>query len=175
MSDRLCSKDGCTRKFLARNLCQLHYQRATFSPTHSSWGAMKRRCYDKNFLGYEKYGGRGITVCDRWLDYKNFLADMGERPDSMSIDRIDVNGNYEPSNCRWADREAQNHNQNRRADNTSGIPGVNWHTKQSKWVARISIRGKRISLGYFNNLADAELAYINAKNKVKESYGIVHA
>lgn len=70
--------------------------------TYKSWSCMKSRCFHKSTPLYKNYGGRGITVCDRWLDFNNFLLDMGERPKGKSLDRIDVNKNYEPSNCRWA-------------------------------------------------------------------------
>ncbi len=78
----------------------------------SIWRNMKRRCYYPNTVGYRYYGGRGIKVCDRWLEsFENFLTDMGRRPDSSySIDRINVNGNYEPSNCRWVTNKEQNRN-----------------------------------------------------------------
>ena len=68
-----------------------------------SWAAMRQRCYKPATRGYEYYGGRGITVCDRWSDFVAFLSDMGPKPSPKhSIDRINVDGNYEPGNCRWA-------------------------------------------------------------------------
>lgn len=83
----------------------------TSTPEYSSWSKMLHRCRCKTGHAYARYGGRGITVCDRWLKFENFLADMGHRPSpTHSLDRIQVNGNYQPGNCRWATPKEQANN-----------------------------------------------------------------
>lgn len=90
-----------------------HGVHGKWTPTYFSWVSLRNRCKNANCAGYEYYGGRGISVCSRWDSFENFLADMGERPDGKSIDRIDPDGNYEPNNCRWATRSEQSKNQRR--------------------------------------------------------------
>lgn len=81
------------------------------SPEYRTWQMMRNRCLNPNAQDYEYYGGRGITICDQWSTFDGFLADMGRRPTpEYTLDRIDSDGAYEPSNCRWATRKEQSRN-----------------------------------------------------------------
>lgn len=92
-----------------------HARKGRTTPEFICWQAMIGRCTRPNHVSYRNYGGRGITVCERWLTFEEFLSDMGYRPSSLhSLDRIDVDGDYEPANCRWATRKVQRANQRRR-------------------------------------------------------------
>lgn len=103
---------GCKIKYEARLSHGCGSQNKGTTKEYRAWQGTKNRCYNKNNQDYKDYGGRGIKVCDRWLNsFENFLEDMGESPSKLhSIDRKDVNGNYEPENCRWATPKEQSFN-----------------------------------------------------------------
>lgn len=87
--------------------------------TYWVWAAMRQRCNNPKNVDYKHYGGRGIKVCDRWAWFENFLADMGEAPEGLTLDRKNNNGDYSPENCRWASWQVQRRN---RRDNKEAIP-----------------------------------------------------
>jgi len=121
---------------------------------------------------YKYYGARGIKVCERWDDFSLFLKDMGERPSKQhSLDRIDVNGDYEPSNCRWATQTQQNLNQCLSTRNTSGYTGVSFNSRSQKWLAYININKKHHSLGQFDSRDEA----IAARESAVRDYAVREA
>lgn len=130
------------------------------------WVQMKQRCNNKKCKTYMYYGGRGISVCERWQSsFKNFVEDMGERPIAATLDRIDNDGDYEPSNCRWANMSTQTSNRGDNRNNTSGYKGIVF--RQGSWRVRIMNDYKEISLGSYTSLTDAIQARINGELKYK--------
>ena len=137
------------------------------TPEYSTYHAMKRRCYDTKLEKYSKYGGRGIQVCSRWLDsFENFYTDMGPKPSPKhSIDRINVDGDYTPENCRWATPCQQAANKTRRGSKT-GLTGIQYREKTKKYLVSISANKVNYFIGSFPSLDDA----IFARKKAEETY-----
>ena len=94
------------------------------TPTYKSWQSMKDRCLNPNATSYPIYGAKGIMICERWMVFENFLADMGERPEGTSLDRKDSNGHYEPGNCRWATAIEQSRNRKSTKLNTDKVKEI---------------------------------------------------
>lgn len=122
---------GCLKKSGA--LRRVHGYKG--SRIYRIWVSMRFRCNNKNDKGYPNYGGRGIRVCKRWNTFTNFLEDMGEPPEGLSLDRINVDGNYEPSNCRWATADTQANNA--RSNIKISFNGITMNASQ--WARLIGI------------------------------------
>jgi hypothetical protein len=109
--------------------------------TYNSWRGMIARCSAATHPHFDRYGGAGIKVCQRWTDFASFLTDMGERPEEMTLDRIDGTGNYEPANCRWATRAEQA--SNRKSNSYIEHNGLRLTIKE--WSERLNMSANAIS------------------------------
>lgn len=131
-----------------------------FTSMYSSWDHMKQRCLTKTNDNYHRYGGRGITVCNNWLNFDTFSewASQNGWKQGLSIDRIDNNGNYKPSNCRWTDQFTQSQNTRvLQINNTSGYRGVSKAGR--KWKAEIMWNRTMYRLGHYSTPLEAAKAY----------------
>lgn len=139
------------------------------SKEYNTWNKIKERCKDVN---NPNYGGRGIIICDEWLEsFETFLSDVGFAPSKdHSIDRIDVNGNYCKENCRWVTNSEQAKNKRLSPRNTSGKTGVSFDTSSGKWVASINVEGKQKTLGRFVEFEEAVLTRKEAELKYYGKY-----
>lgn len=183
-----CSVEGCRRKAHAHGLCGVHFMRyknhgnfsliidtfsgaKDFPSEHATYSSMKQRCYNPNCKEYKWYGGRGVSVCDRWLGtygFRHFIEDMGPRPSGntgkhcrYTLDRIDVDGPYSPENCRWSDWHEQT--ANRRSNNPE--VGVSKIKGTEKWRARITILGKEYSRCF-----DKKIDAIDYRRELERKY-----
>lgn len=171
-----CSAPGCTELAHARGLCEKHLWRmkrggslgttqrdksgiAAANPSeYKAWQHMKGRCYDPNDKSFPDYGGRGIYVCERWLEkpfgFRHFLEDMGKKPGPQySIDRIDNDGPYSPDNCRWATATEQANNRRTRRD--TQLYTYNGKTKTLKeWSVATGIPWSRLRCRYCSKTFD---------------------
>lgn len=128
--------------------------------TYNTWLAMKRRCLNPDDTAYINYGGRGITIDERWKDFNTFLEDMGESPENKSLDRIDNDKGYSASNCRWADIHTQARNRRGKTSGSSCYKGVVKFGE--KWRARIRVGGSLKCLGLYSLEEHAAAAYNRA-------------
>ena len=160
---------GCLGKERRKSACASHGKSNT--KLYSIWKNIKMRCYNPQSEFYYCYGGKGITMCDEWKDnfdsFYSWAVTNGYDPDApfmkCTIDRINVNDNYCPENCRWVDKFVQAMNHGIQKNNTSGVRGVKWDNECKRWYAQININNKRIYLGRFNNKDDAIVARLNAE------------
>lgn len=140
------------------------------TPTYTVWYDIKRRCFNTKYPQYKDYGGRGIGVCERWLTFKNFLEDMGERPPGLTIERLNNDLGYSPENCVWADRTQQCSNTRRSVKLT-----LNGRVKTvSGWARELGVSPhtlySRISLGWSSQRVLAEPIRVRVSDKSRRQW-----
>lgn len=169
------SSCGCYNKKLASDIHTTHG--LTKHRLYKTWNGIINRTTNKNHDSFNYYGGRGIKVCCRWLKFENFIEDMYPTfKEGLTIDRIDNDGNYEPSNCRWDTKSNQSCNTRLiNTRNTSGYRGVYFNKRVNKWHSQIGVNGGKKHLGYFNSAIIAAIAYNNyiIENNLRHTKNII--
>ena len=131
---------------------------------YATWNNIFKRCTNPKNKYYKDYGGRGITVCEEWLDIKKFIAwaeSTHPNVKGVTLDRINNDKGYSPENCTWSDKTTQNINQRMKKNNTSGYVGVYWNKGSKKWVVNIRISKILKQIGSFKDKIEAVLARNN--------------
>ena len=143
------------------------YHGQCYSRLYMIHSNMVDRCYNPHCKTFKDYGGRGIKVCEEWngkldkfVNFYNWAMSNGY-DDKLTIDRIDVNGNYSPENCRWVDMHIQNTNKRLQKSNKSGYANIFWNKKNKNWRCHITVYGKRYEIGSFKSKREA----LEARNK----------
>lgn len=138
---------GCSSRVVAAEKTRIHGRTGKRDRAYKTWAHMKSRCLNENDPKFSSYGARGISVCEKWLNFTGFLDDMGDPPDGHTLDRIDNNGSYEPGNCRWATPKQQ-------ANNRRSTRWIEAHGKRlplNEWIKLTGFSGdfirRRLKLG----------------------------
>lgn len=169
-------RKGNTKSCGCLNLERIKTHGMAKHPLYKVWQGMKVRCYSENHKHYPNYGGRGITVCDRWKDsFENFHEDVGEGYEKgLQLDRVDNDGNYEPDNVRWVTPHQNTMNTGSRKGSTSKYKGVCWDKRESKWRATITKNSRSYDLGGYKNEVDAAIAYNKAAEQMFGEYAYLN-
>lgn len=162
-SQNRCSSKSCGCYASISKLNNPNYHGFSNTKIYQAWSDIKQRCFNKKCNSFIDYGGRGITVCEEWrndfMSFYNWAINNGYE-EKLSIDRINNNGNYEPSNCRWTTTSIQNRNTRILSKrNKSGYRGVSYCNKYKKYSAYITIKNKPIRIGSYKDPKDAAIAY----------------
>lgn len=157
-----CLRNGDTRSCGCLNRENTSNRNTTHglskTPEYRVWKGIRKRCFNDKTKCYHNYGGRGITICDRWKDnFENFYEDMGPRPEGMSIDRINNDGNYEPGNCRWATAVEQCNNQRKTLKFPDGTPLSIW--------ARANGVSHKVAMRIYRSSSDLQKRTIRKRRK----------
>jgi len=141
------------------------------TPTYIAWRNMKARCDDPNHQAFKNYKDRGITYCREWASFENFFADMGECPEGLTLNRIDVNSGYTKENCEWATNHKQGRDRRKPKSGTSSkYKGVSYSKAEDKYKSYLTLKGERLHLGYSS---DEELLACRYDEKVIELTGCI--
>lgn len=139
-------------------------QNMSSHPLYHTWENMRQRCNNPKHTAYKWYGGRGIKICEQWSDFAAFLKDVGNKPTPKhTLDRVDNNGNYEPSNVKWSTQQEQLRNQKLRKSNKTGVKGVFYNKKVGNYQVFIRNNYARHYIGSFYDLDEAIGARLTAE------------